>query len=117
MRVERWLLWGSFLAGSLTLLAAIALTTFKEHQHGVTLPPDDEPASIIQGLPSLLEGNTFNSQSLIRRLSSLLDEDEETPSLFPLTPLDYVGFTLTILGLVLAAGAGIGGMLASLSLR
>ena len=98
------------------MLAAIALTTFKEHQHGVTLPPDDEPASI-QGLPSLLEGSTFNSQSLIRRLSSLLDEDEETPSLFPLTPLDYVGFTLTILGLVLAAGAGIGGMLAIHSLR
>ena len=47
-----------------------------------------------------------------RRLSSnsLLDEDEELPSLFPFRwPQDYLGFGCAIVGLLLAAGGGIGG--------
>jgi uncharacterized membrane protein YfcA len=44
-----------------------------------------------------------------RLLSVLMDEDSQISSLFPLTPLDYFGFTCTIVGLILAAGAGIGG--------
>ena len=42
--------------------------------------------------------------------SSLLDEDQELPDLFPLSwPSDYLGFTCACLGLLLAAGGGIGG--------
>lgn len=47
-----------------------------------------------------------------RRLSgnSLIDEDEELPSLFPFRwPQDYLGFGCAIVGLLLAAGGGIGG--------
>ena len=41
--------------------------------------------------------------------SSLLDENRVLPSLFPLTwPSDYLGFTCATLGLLLAAGGGIG---------
>ena len=41
--------------------------------------------------------------------SSLLDENRVLPPLFPLTwPSDYVGFTCATLGLLLAAGGGIG---------
>lgn len=41
--------------------------------------------------------------------SSLLDENQALPPLFPLTwPSDYLGFTCATLGLLLAAGGGIG---------
>ena len=41
--------------------------------------------------------------------SSLLDENRVLPPLFPLTwPSDYLGFTCATLGLLLAAGGGIG---------
>ena len=41
--------------------------------------------------------------------SSLLDENRVLASLFPLTwPSDYLGFTCATLGLLLAAGGGIG---------
>ena len=44
-----------------------------------------------------------------RRLS-LLDEDEALPGLFPFRwPQDYLGFGCATLGLLLAAGGGIGG--------
>ena len=44
-----------------------------------------------------------------RRLS-LLDEDETLPGLFPFRwPQDYLGFGCATLGLLLAAGGGIGG--------
>ena len=40
---------------------------------------------------------------------SLLDENQALPPLFPFTwPSDYIGFTCAILGLLLAAGGGIG---------
>ena len=41
--------------------------------------------------------------------STLFDEDQYIPTLFPLLPLDYIGFTCMIIGLILAAGGGIGG--------
>eukprot|EP00522_Entomoneis_paludosa_P001993 CAMPEP_0172473606 /NCGR_PEP_ID=MMETSP1065-20121228/68941_1 /TAXON_ID=265537 /ORGANISM="Amphiprora paludosa, Strain CCMP125" /LENGTH=546 /DNA_ID=CAMNT_0013231781 /DNA_START=200 /DNA_END=1840 /DNA_ORIENTATION=+ len=40
---------------------------------------------------------------------SLLDDEEELPSLFPLIWTDYLGFTFAVAGLILAAGGGIGG--------
>eukprot|EP00584_Thalassiosira_punctigera_P015830 CAMPEP_0172555868 /NCGR_PEP_ID=MMETSP1067-20121228/60909_1 /TAXON_ID=265564 ORGANISM="Thalassiosira punctigera, Strain Tpunct2005C2" /NCGR_SAMPLE_ID=MMETSP1067 /ASSEMBLY_ACC=CAM_ASM_000444 /LENGTH=132 /DNA_ID=CAMNT_0013344491 /DNA_START=285 /DNA_END=680 /DNA_ORIENTATION=- len=40
---------------------------------------------------------------------NLFDEEEELPSLFPFRTEDYVGFTVAVLGLILAAGGGIGG--------
>jgi len=40
---------------------------------------------------------------------SLIDETAELPPLFPLRGRDYVGYGLAILGLVVAAGGGIGG--------
>ena len=41
--------------------------------------------------------------------SSLFDENRALPPLFPLTwPSDYLGFTCATLGLLLAAGGGIG---------
>ncbi|CAB9529197.1 Sulfite exporter TauE/SafE family protein [Seminavis robusta] len=44
-----------------------------------------------------------------RFLASILDEDEAIPELFPLQLPDYIGFFCAITGLILAAGAGIGG--------
>jgi len=42
--------------------------------------------------------------------SSFMDETATTlPPLFPLQPLDYLGFGSAIVGLILAAGGGIGG--------
>ena len=41
--------------------------------------------------------------------STLFNEDQDIPSLLPLVPLDYVGFTCMVVGLILAAGGGIGG--------
>jgi len=41
--------------------------------------------------------------------SSLMDEDAELPSLFPFEFQDYLGFGFATLGLLLAAGGGIGG--------
>ena len=52
------------------------------------------------------------NERVVRRLSSssLIDEDEELPSLFPFRwPQDYLGFGCAIVGLLLAAGGGIGG--------
>jgi hypothetical protein len=44
-----------------------------------------------------------------RRLG-IIDEDQDLPSLFPFRwPRDYLGFGFAILGLLLAAGGGIGG--------
>eukprot|EP00585_Thalassiosira_rotula_P011373 CAMPEP_0196136056 /NCGR_PEP_ID=MMETSP0910-20130528/4493_1 /TAXON_ID=49265 /ORGANISM="Thalassiosira rotula, Strain GSO102" /LENGTH=111 /DNA_ID=CAMNT_0041396283 /DNA_START=107 /DNA_END=438 /DNA_ORIENTATION=+ len=40
---------------------------------------------------------------------NLFDEEEELPTLFPFRTEDYVGFSVAILGLILAAGGGIGG--------
>ena len=37
---------------------------------------------------------------------SLLDEDEEIPTLFPFETADYIGFFCAVSGLILAAGAG-----------
>ena len=45
----------------------------------------------------------------ISRLLTLIDEDEELPPLFPFQTDDYFGFSLAALGLLLAAGGGIGG--------
>jgi uncharacterized membrane protein YfcA len=53
------------------------------------------------------QATTFTSSRLLK--PSILDEAEEIPDLFPLEFLDFVGFACTIAGLVLAAGAGIGG--------
>ena len=41
--------------------------------------------------------------------TDILNEKEPIPDLFPLQTLDYVGFLCAIIGLILAAGAGIGG--------
>ena len=59
-------------------------------------------------------GTATVSEHFVRRLSTsngtLIDEDEELPSLFPFSwPEDYLGFGSAILGLLLAAGGGIGG--------
>jgi uncharacterized membrane protein YfcA len=58
-------------------------------------------------------GTATVSEHFVRRLSTsggtLIDEDEELPSLFPFSPQDYLGFGSAILGLLLAAGGGIGG--------
>ena len=59
-------------------------------------------------------GTATVSEHFVRRLStssgSLIDEDEELPSLLPFSwPQDYLGFGSAILGLLLAAGGGIGG--------
>lgn len=45
----------------------------------------------------------------VQRLLTLLDEEEEIPSLYPILAKDYVGFVVAILALMLAAGGGIGG--------
>mmetsp|Transcript_5542 Transcript_5542/g.12079 ORF Transcript_5542/g.12079 Transcript_5542/m.12079 type:complete len:112 (+) Transcript_5542:220-555(+) len=51
--------------------------------------------------------------SIITRINgmsdNLFDEEEELPTLFPFRTEDYVGFSVAILGLILAAGGGIGG--------
>ena len=59
-------------------------------------------------------GTATVSEHFVRRLSTssgtLIDEDEELPDLFPFSwPQDYLGFGSAILGLLLAAGGGIGG--------
>ena len=54
-------------------------------------------------------GNSHLHRHLTESSSSLLDENQALPPLFPLTwPSDYLGFTCAILGLLLAAGGGIG---------
>ena len=45
----------------------------------------------------------------ISRVLTLLDEDEPLPPLFPFQTKDYLGYGFAILGLLLAAGGGIGG--------
>jgi len=50
----------------------------------------------------------FSSTGVHRRLS-LLDEDQDLPGIFPFRPQDYLGFGCATLGLLLAAGGGIGG--------
>jgi hypothetical protein len=39
----------------------------------------------------------------------IIEDGHSIPDLFPLEKMDYVGFACTIIGLILAAGAGIGG--------
>lgn len=51
----------------------------------------------------------YSALAIIRRGLSLIDEEEELPPLFPFQVQAYVGFSVTILGLLLAAGGGIGG--------
>jgi uncharacterized membrane protein YfcA len=53
-------------------------------------------------------GGIGGSNTLSRHLS-LIDEDEELPPLFPFEAKDYLGFSVAVLGLLLAAGGGIGG--------
>mmetsp|Transcript_7424 Transcript_7424/g.16833 ORF Transcript_7424/g.16833 Transcript_7424/m.16833 type:complete len:511 (-) Transcript_7424:177-1709(-) len=56
---------------------------------------------------TLKEDFNFNVH---RRLTTLLDEDQALPPIFPFRwPQDYLGFGCAILGLLLAAGGGIGG--------
>ena len=43
------------------------------------------------------------------QIESLMDESEELPPLFPFHLRDYLGFGVAIVGLMLAAGGGIGG--------
>ena len=40
---------------------------------------------------------------------SLIDETASLPPLFPLSARDYLGYGLAMVGLVIAAGGGIGG--------
>ena len=47
------------------------------------------------------------SQTAVRFLLEIFDDDHEP--LFPLTTTDYVGFTCAIIGLMIAAGGGVGG--------
>jgi uncharacterized membrane protein YfcA len=66
------------------------------------------------GIVLYLTHAAYNSHSSInshpeRLLLGILDEDEEIPSLFPFRTVDYVGFLCAVVGLILAAGAGIGG--------
>jgi len=70
----------------------IATTTTSNHNDGDSITP-------------LLDGDAY----MHRRLYSILAEDHKVPELFPFEPTDYVGFVAMILGLILAAGAGIGG--------
>ena len=47
--------------------------------------------------------------------SSLLDENKTLPPLFPLTwPSDYLGFSCAAIGLLLAAGGGIGKVMSAI---
>ena len=57
--------------------------------------------------PTLLDETLGVSSRRI--LASLLDEDEPIPDLFPFEPADYAGVFCAVTGLILAAGAGIGG--------
>ena len=41
--------------------------------------------------------------------NNLLNEAEEVPNLFPFRWQDWIGFACTVIGLMLAAGGGIGG--------
>lgn len=47
--------------------------------------------------------------SSVHRILNVVDAEEPFPPLFPFRFADYVGFCLAILGLLLAAGAGVGG--------
>jgi uncharacterized membrane protein YfcA len=53
-------------------------------------------------------GGIGGSNTFSRHLS-LIDEDQELPPLFPFEAKDYLGFSVAVLGLLLAAGGGIGG--------
>ena len=66
----------------------------------------EQATTTATSLRRFLPTATANNNSTI---ITLFDEDQDIPSLFPLTPLDYVGFTCMIVGLILAAGGGIGG--------
>jgi len=75
-------------------------------------------AAVTLGIISFVVYNSTTKQPLEddvniihhRRLNSLLDEDQALPGIFPLRwPQDYLGFGCAILGLLLAAGGGIGG--------
>ena len=46
--------------------------------------------------------------SSVHRILNVVDAEEPFPPLFPFRFADYVGFCLAILGLLLAAGAGVG---------
>lgn len=52
---------------------------------------------------------SYRHQHHRRATVDILDEDSDLPPLFPLQPLDYAGFACAVVGLMLAAGSGIGG--------
>ena len=48
-------------------------------------------------------------QAVMLHKNSLLNEEKDIPNLFPFRWQDWIGFACTVLGLMLAAGGGIGG--------
>ena len=87
------------IAGSLLLLANL--------RDGATsldsrLPPSDVTYFSLRDVLS-------SQRRRVLLTTSILNEEEPIPDLFPLQTLDYVGFLCAIVGLILAAGAGIGG--------
>jgi uncharacterized membrane protein YfcA len=72
------------------LLVIVGAAAFSTDNHGVT---NDERRHTIQS----------------SRILTLIDEAEALPPLFPFRWQDYLGYGVAILGLLLAAGGGIGG--------
>jgi hypothetical protein len=87
-----WLLPWAFLALSAVICAAYATWGQSEEYYGTEFS---------------VRPSSFSILSSVRRFLSALDE-EHAP-LLPLTTSDYVGFTFATLGLMVAAGGGIGG--------
>ena len=83
--------------------AALALTACVVWLVGTLVEPHDENINKIIG------DEAVTSRLLRNNLDEDVNEEDPIPNLFPLQTFDYVGFACTIIGLILAAGAGIGG--------
>jgi hypothetical protein len=83
------------------------------------LNDDYDSSFLLESKYALHERSSSNNESILERLLSTLTVeqhhvhrpvyDEYHASLFPLTTADRLGFFLAIIGLMVAAGGGIGG--------
>lgn len=86
--------------GILTLAAAVTLWIQNENNN-------DKMSTSLTNIDNILQTHRWLSAS--SSINLLDDEDAVFPDLFPLQVKDYIGFGCAVLGLMLAAGGGIGG--------
>ncbi|KAG7361265.1 sulfite exporter TauE/SafE [Nitzschia inconspicua] len=101
---------------SMVIVAVIAAGFVLYHNHCDGEHSEDQ--LFFQSSDTMVEGSSYKESILERFLSGVTVEqhhvhkpvyEENHPSLFPLTTADRLGFSFVIIGLMVAAGGGIGG--------